>query len=219
MRRLSVLISLLTMALLAPALPATAHLPAGPGAYASAGTAAIASDNVRVGGRLYMYIAGGMQSTSSSSGEARTDGFAARGRCYELEKKNFKLTVCMASFRTRPIGSGAYTFDPALGSATLSMKDRRGDTKLTWAGRGVPSPDAGPAADPTFGAFAWAHVYRDARAKGTILGRHLELKGFDSWSFLDEGADAMVVTNGRDRLWRGSSGLYHLRTVSRTPLR
>lgn len=214
MRRLPAVATLLGMVLLVPGIPARANVTETPSAYGEVSRFALASDNLRIGGKLYMYVAGGYEGVSAD-GEQYSKGFATRGRCYEFKKKHFKITVCMASSRAKNVPEGAFGVDPALRDAHLSIKGADGATKLRWTGRGVPSPDAWPAADPEFGAFAYAHVYRAARPRGTILGRRLDFRGFDAWSFLDEGADALVINHARATLRRTSDGIWHLRTVKR----
>ena len=202
------------ISMLPGAAPAGARVLSAPGVYGGVGHAALAIDNLRIGKQLYMYAAGGFGGLTAE-GKTYQRGFATRGKCFEFKKKHFKVTICMASGHSQKIGQDDFTFDPALQAAQLSMKGSEGRTNVEWTGRGKPSPEPGIAADPEFGALVDASVYRGARAHGTILGRRLAFKGFDAWSFLEEGADVFVINHARVQLWHSADGLVHVRAVKR----
>jgi hypothetical protein len=217
MRRITALSTLVAVAtMFAP--HASARMAPGPGAGADLSNLAFASDNVRIGKHLYLYFGGGYDGINSA-GKSYSRGFAGRGRCFTFKRKQIKLTICMATAKSRKIADEDFVFDPALQSASLSLSGPKGKTELDWTGKGRPEPGASPAADPSYGAFAWADLYRNARARGKILGRKIPLKGFSAWSFLDEGAMAYASSHGSSTtVWTSPGGLVHIRTVRRVRL-
>lgn len=214
MRRLPVLLTTLALAFSGVATQAPAHAAAA-GAGAALFQGALVTTQARVGGRLFMYLAGGTKGVADN-GTQFAFGFAARGPCISIKRKQFKMTMCTASFRPHEIADEDFTFDPALDSAHLRLHEGKDRASVAWTGRGDRQPDAGPEADPGYGAYAYADVYRDAKAKGVVLGRRIETGHFGDWSFLDEGADAEVSTHGPLKFWRTADGRYHVRLVRRT---
>lgn len=188
----------------------------GPGADAGIGQFAYATSIVHMDGHDYMYIAGGQRSIRAN-GKTRTTAYAKRARCLTMNTKRIKLIACAAFIFPRRVPERAFEFDPLLESARLRLpgKGGEGSTAMSWKGRGVPEPDAGPYADPSYGGGVYADAYRNARAGGKILGERFPARyGF---ALLMEGAGAGAYTGRNVSITPTESGALKVEALYRIP--
>jgi hypothetical protein len=159
-----------------------------PGVYASVSQFAYATNIVHQGGHDYMYLVGADRN-QVIGGKTRTTAFAKRVRCLTLERKRLKMIACAAFVFPKRIPDRAFEFDTLMDSASVRFKGKDGTTAMRWTGRGTPEPNAAPYADASYGAGAYGEVYRNARARGKILGQRYP-KSRMGFSILIEGAMA-----------------------------
>lgn len=209
---LSVVLAAVTLAstLALPAAPVAAR----PKAVADAVQMAYASNIVRHAGANYFIVAGATRRTNPA-GKTITTAFAQRSKCATLHKKRITLIACAAYVFPRKVPARVFDFDPLMQSARLHLTSHR--TALSWAGRGTPSPDAAPWADPGYGAVAGVDASRGARVDGRILGSAYPAHKFAAFGFLDEGAQAAVLESAGAKVVAGSPGVLVFRARYRVP--
>jgi hypothetical protein len=181
-----------------------------PKAFAGLTQFAYATNIVHIRGDDYMVLAGAERVTRAD-GTTRTTAYAQRSRCATLERKHFKVIACATFVFPHKVPAGAFDFDPLLDSARLRLSERAGQTNVRWAGRGLPSPDAWPGADPQYGAGVYADVYRDARARGRILVLAYNARRLGSFAIFDEGAFAEAYQVRGARITRMDDGALKVR--------
>jgi hypothetical protein len=204
-----------TGAVLVGLLPSSGARAQEPGVDASISQLAYATNIVRHGGHDYMYIVGA-EHVTRPNGRTRTTAYAKRSRCVTLEKKHIKLIACAAFVFPKRIPENAFEFDPLLQSARVRIKGKDGRTDVKWSGRSTPEPNASPFADASYGAGAYAEVYRVARASGTILGERYP-RGPMGFALLIEGAMAEAYTAGDTTITRMDNGALKIETRRRIP--
>jgi len=190
MRRTAVILFALIVG--TAALPATAE----PGVYAEAGQLAEA-DWIVLDSRTHgtFYFAAAMRAVSPAG--AHTFGVIGSGECNVSRGKNWTTIVCEGSGRAKELGLDQFEFDPALRSASLTMRAGGVKNTVSWTGRG-------PA--PSFGASVYgggtmvgadAGIGRMAKVDARILGRRMPRGGWMNFAFLVEGAGAFAYEEGR----------------------
>jgi hypothetical protein len=205
------------VALLTGMAPAGAHvLPKEPKAGGSLTQFAYASNIVRIKGADYMILAGATRVTKPT-GAVKTTAYAQRSKCATLERKRIKVIACATFVFPHKVPARTFEFDPLMESAGLRLPNGGRPTELTWKGLGTPSPDAAPGADPQYGAFAYAELYRNARADGRLLGVQYHGRHFGAFAILNEGVGADAYQSRGLRIERLPGGALKVRAVYRLP--
>lgn len=147
----------------------------------------------------FMYLAVGLHHTNLANQRTKTLAFIDRSKCVVAKTEDIKVTVCAGSARGRKVSSERFGFDPLMSEATLRFQGN----KVKWRAEDLPEPWAFPAADPSWGAIAFASVDRWATASGTVLGRRFKETRWSDWGSLSQGAFAGVILNGgpNARIW------------------
>lgn len=196
-----------------------APLPVGhaqpPGVHASVSQFAYATNIIHKDGDDYMYLVGAQRNTRVD-GRTRTTAFAKRAKCLTMKRKRIKLIVCAAFVFPRRIPENAFDFDPLMESASVRFKRKGVATAMRWAGRGTPEPNVSPYADASYGAGAYAEMYRIARASGKILGERYP-RGRMGFSLLIEGAMAEGYTSRDVSIVPAENGGYAVTARFRVP--
>lgn len=208
---------LATIAALAPALPAAPAAGAQAGGRVAMTQFAYATNLVHIGRSDYMIIAGAARVTNPA-GRTRTTAYAKKSKCATLQKKHFKVIACSTFVWPRRIPDGNFTFDPSLDSAAARWRHDGRRTSLSWRGVHLPSPDGSPGADPGYGAYAQANLYRDARAGGRIVGIPYRTHHFGAFALLVEGGDGEVRSGRGLHIRRTASGALKVRALYRIRL-
>ena len=216
MLRIVRVVSLALVAAVVSALGPAARAGLEPEAVATVSQRAYASTVVHLHGADYMILAGA-EHVTKATGATRTTAYAKKTKCATLERKRIKLIACAAFVFPRKIPARAFDFDPLLDSARLRFHKPGQPTSLRWQGRGTPSPDGFPGADPSYGAYAYAEVSREARANGRIVGLPYSGKHFASFALLDEGTDAEAYDARGMKITRLPGGVLKVRAVYRIP--
>ncbi|MBW3593998.1 MAG: hypothetical protein KY391_00345 [Actinobacteria bacterium] len=188
------------VALFAVVLGATA-LPAGadPGVYTEAGQMAMA-DWVVMHSPTHgtLYFAGGMRSASSDRPPG-TLGMVGSGDCRVKRGNGWTIVMCEGSGRAKYLGIDEFEFDPAMRSASLSMKARGVKNVVKWRGRGrVPGTGASVYADDSMVGVDVGSG-RMASVKARVLGEEMPRRGWMNFAFLVEGAGAFAWENSRSK--------------------
>ena len=209
------LIGLIAAATLLGVLPGATVRAQEPGVHASTSQFAYATNIIHERGHDYMYLVGAHRS-ARVDGRTRTTGFAKRSKCLTLEKKRMKLIVCAAFVSPRRIPDKAFAFDPLMESASVRFRRKGERTAMSWRGRGVPEPLFAPFADAEYGAGAYAELWRDARARGTILGTRYPPRGL-GFAVLSEGGMAEGWAGSGMTVTRMSDGTLKVEARFRVP--
>lgn len=162
---------------------------------ASVNQFAYATNIVHKDGADYMYVVGA-ERTARAAGRTRTTAYAKRTKCLTLERKHLKLIACAAFVNPRRIPEDAFAFDPLMDSVSVRFARKGVRTAVSWRGRGVPEPSIAPYADASYGAGAYGELWRNARARGHILGERYPRGGF-GFAVLSQGA-AVEGSPGQD---------------------
>lgn len=186
-----------------------------PGVDASVNEFAYATNIVHEDGADYMYIVGA-QRTAHAGGRTKTTAYAKRTKCLTLERKHIKLIACAAFVAPRRIPDAAFAFDPLMDSASVRFRRKGARTAMSWRGRGTPEPSIAPYADESYGAGAFGELWRNARARGKILGERYP-KGRFGFAVLMEGVAAEGYPGRGVRITPMSDGTLRVEARYRVP--
>ena len=180
---------LLALVLGGSALPAAAD----PGAFADVAQMAQA-DWVVMHGRddATMYFVAGARSVSESG--LRTLGVVGSGKCDVERGRHWTMISCHGGGRVRELELDQFDFDPALRSASLTMKVDGEKNTATWRGVGRIPWNGGSVSGGDGFAAVDVMTARMARVKAHLLGRNMPRSSRRSLSFafLTQGATAYV---------------------------
>lgn len=125
-----------------------------------------------------------------------TMGFVGRGKCEVQKEKGFTLVSCFGRGHGKELDAEQFQFDPALGSASMSLDGGGFSHSVQWTGEDAPV--AGTQANgSSFGVQAGAGAARWAPASGELFGQKLQAGGRDAFGVLAEAGYAVVYNDGR----------------------
>lgn len=183
MRRAAVILLALVMG--APGLPGAAKPTVDASALQMAWSDWVVMDSPTHG---KLYFAGGLRLATPDG--VYNLGVIGSGDCDVDRNKNYVVVMCRGSGEAKEVGIDEFFFDPALRSASLTMKAGGTRNSVRWRGRGrAPQVGASVAGSGSMVAVD-AGSGRTASVKARILGRRMVTRGWMDFAFLAQGASA-----------------------------
>jgi hypothetical protein len=184
---------------------------AAPGAFAGAEQLALA-DWLDLKAKRF-YFAMGIHYVGPEG--AMTMGVVGRGICEVQKSKDFTIVSCFGRGQGRELSAEEFQFDPALGSASMTLDSGGYSHSVEWTGEDAPVAGT-QTAGSSFGVQAGAGAARSAPASADLYGQKLKAGGRANFGVLSEAGYAVVYNEGR-RVQVLDDGSVRMRVQYRIP--
>jgi hypothetical protein len=142
-----------------------------------------------------------------------TIGGIGRGFCFVEKFRRSTMVTCIATLRIKKLPVEAFTMDPALVQADLTIKQGGRTHTVRWTGKGEAPQTVTDTSTGSNGGHVAVVTYRNASAAGKVFGRSVTSKRGDLAELFEGAVAGIGIPN--TRVIEISPNLYRLKKTFR----